>query len=883
MSSEESRSDYLSELAAEGLPIEWKEEIAKAKDPLEADVIRSLELIVDVASAHRDAEGVGSGDLPFPSWKHLRLRASIGSGNHGELFRAWDQNLGQEVALKLPRSDPADSALRNKLLEEARRLARVRHENVVRVFGVDIDHGRVGFWMEYVRGKNLDVILEERGPLKPVDVLQIGKTLARGLAAVHSASIIHGDIKPTNVLCETGGRICLVDFSAGRSLSNRPLDGITRGSPLFMARETVLNGEMTPVSDIYGVGVLLFHLLTRRYPIEADTWEELRAKHEKGAVADLRPLPPDLPSPLKRTIERCLEPNPARRFQNAAALEMSIGTGQAKSRHRWLAPGIAALAILTLIAAFYGLSRVASLREKLGLRPLHERTLAQRSYELGVEAYARRDFDTAQACFRDAVGYDSTFAMAYFQWSQCESFWDIVTEAKRLAERAFAHSAHLPTKDRARVLSWYYLLHDRPRDAVQVLEARVATTPKDADAWRQLGKSYWQYLNDTERAIACYRKAFNLDARNATAANDLAYCYLQKGAPDSAVAWARRAIAIQPDEPNPYDTMGDVWPPAQHDSSAAYYRLALSKKADFVVPLEKLFVYEVRLGHFAEAESLCARMIRSDDTIYRAKGRWARACIPIFQGRLRDAERELAAAIDEDLHDRKPRRDIAVKHATRAWVLSELGRHDGAVKAMDEAIANATASQGNSPDRFRLAKLWLLLEGGRHQAAGLLADSLRAARHPNPRWDAVGPAAEGLLALYAGRCGDAATRFAEAMALDRRRPIDLVYLRGASLACAGQDTMAIRELAGLLERTVLSSASNNPLIGVRAWLLLGSAYGRVGDSAGARVALERFLGYWGHRDHPSGEIQDALRQLAQLGGNVDVQRAASDGRLTAAN
>ena len=141
----------------------------------------------------------------------------MGAGAFGAVYRATDQKLQREVALKLlPSPDP------DRVLKEARLLARVRHPNVVAVYGADYLENRVGIWMELVKGHTLEELLRTHGLFGAREAALVGLDLCRALAAVHRAGLMHGDVKAHNVMREEGGRTVLMDFGTGKDLRTDP-------------------------------------------------------------------------------------------------------------------------------------------------------------------------------------------------------------------------------------------------------------------------------------------------------------------------------------------------------------------------------------------------------------------------------------------------------------------------------------------------------------------------------------------------------------------------------------------------------------------------------------------------------------------------------------
>jgi serine/threonine-protein kinase len=252
-------------------------------------------------------------------WGHLEIRSEVGRGASGTVYRAWDTRLQREVALKLL---PPEAAAGNALLE-GRMLARLNHPHIVRIFGADRHDDVDGIWMELLEGDTLEHVLERDGPFGLEDALLIGLALSRALAAVHTAGLLHRDIKARNVMRERGGRIVLMDFSAGRAAgAAASADGM--GTPMYMAPEILSGGAATESSDLYSLGILLYRLLTCAFPVTASDLDGLRSAQSSAARTPLSVLRPDLPADSAAVVERACHPDIAMRFATAADMEAAL-------------------------------------------------------------------------------------------------------------------------------------------------------------------------------------------------------------------------------------------------------------------------------------------------------------------------------------------------------------------------------------------------------------------------------------------------------------------------------------------------------------------------------------------------------------------------------
>jgi serine/threonine-protein kinase len=325
--------DGLLESVADGAEIDWAALDAAASSSDDRRRYGNLRLVARVAELHRTlvlepdtpAHAVGAAPAADPeTWGHLSIRERLASGAFGQVFRAHDPQLRRDVALKLLRGDISANRPVERLLLEARTLAQVRHLNVVTVHGADVRDGAAGLWMELVDGQTLETRLRTHGALGSGEATAVGIDLCRALAAVHAAGLVHGDLKAQNVMRETGGRIVLMDFGAGRAQGAAAAGAA--GTPMYLAPEVLAGEPQTPRSDLYSLGVLLFHLLTDAYPYSGADLDGLRAAHADGTRTWLRDLRPDLSDPLLRTIERALDADPARRFATAGEMERALAT-----------------------------------------------------------------------------------------------------------------------------------------------------------------------------------------------------------------------------------------------------------------------------------------------------------------------------------------------------------------------------------------------------------------------------------------------------------------------------------------------------------------------------------------------------------------------------
>ena len=305
-------------------PVDWRDVTTKSTNPDERRVIHALQAIEKIMHAQRTPpveDAATPEGRTSVEWKHLRILEKVGEGTSAEVFRARDDALERDVALKLFKASSLHLDVhKDRYLNEGQLLARFKHSNIVTVYGAAEDQGRVGIWMEFLDGKTLDAVVRE-GTLSPREASVIGIDLCRALAGMHAQHIVHLDVKATNVMRENGGRIVLMDFSTSRAGAGSSGGSSGQaGTPLYMAPELFAGASSSRACDIYSVGVLLFYLVSGDYPVAGLSVPEIAEKHQKRQPRHLRDIRPDVSEEFARVVEKAIHPTPDCRHASAGEL-----------------------------------------------------------------------------------------------------------------------------------------------------------------------------------------------------------------------------------------------------------------------------------------------------------------------------------------------------------------------------------------------------------------------------------------------------------------------------------------------------------------------------------------------------------------------------------
>lgn len=274
---------------------------------------------------------------------HYEVMQTLGRGAFGIVFKAFDERLHRYVAIKV--LDPqlaTTSPPRKRFLREARAAAAVKHENVVQVYAVE-EQPLPYMVMEFVDGKSLQELMDGTGPLELPDILKLGRQMAAGLAAAHEKGLIHRDIKPGNILTESGveKRVKITDFGLARAADDASLTrtGIISGTPMYMAPEQALGMQLDHRADLFSLGSVLYQMACGRPPFRASTTVAVLRRVADETPRPIQDILPSVPDWFCRIVEKLHAKRPEDRIQSAREVaELFASSPEELSRSGKTAP-----------------------------------------------------------------------------------------------------------------------------------------------------------------------------------------------------------------------------------------------------------------------------------------------------------------------------------------------------------------------------------------------------------------------------------------------------------------------------------------------------------------------------------------------------------------
>jgi len=300
---------------------------------------------------------------------HYRILSRIGSGGMGVVYLAHDSRLDRDVAIKvLSPGTLSDESARHRFRNEARALSKLNHPNIATIHDFDTQRDTDFLVMEFIPGNSLNTALAP-GPLAESDLLALAIQLADGLAAAHDRSIIHRDLKPANLLLTPEGRLKILDFGLAKlrvpqaeSVTQSALEShAIAGTIPYMAPEQILGAELDPRTDLFSAGLILYEMATGQRP-----FAELPSSKILDAILHRAPIPPRTLNPrisfeLERIIQKCIDKDPASRYQSARDLAVDLrrlqhgSSAETVFTHRPISPRWRFLHSTAFLASFVAL------------------------------------------------------------------------------------------------------------------------------------------------------------------------------------------------------------------------------------------------------------------------------------------------------------------------------------------------------------------------------------------------------------------------------------------------------------------------------------------------------------------------------------------------
>jgi eukaryotic-like serine/threonine-protein kinase len=757
----------LAEAVADGESIDWAAAESSAVTSEQRDLIRQLHAVADLAELNRRAAGgpsfpsaeLSAGQhssnsapalieksdqarLPLKYWGPLQILEEIGSGSFGTVYKALDTRLDRMVALKLLRSIGASEPARaSTVTNEGRLLAQIRHQNVVTIFGADCFDGCVGLWMEFVNGRTLMHIQQEQGLFSAQEAMLVGLAVCRALAAVHKAGFLHRDIKAQNVMREAGGRIVLMDFGAGEpSRSSDVRQTRLKGTPLYLSPELLTGEDPSAASDIYALGVLLYHMVTGAYPVEGHDLDSLRQAHLLGRATRLHDVGPELPDGFVRTIERALAPDQQRRFSSAGSMKVALSDA--------LGLGFAQQTVRQPPASFV-IAKSSDARPSIAVLPFSDMS-PQHDQDYFCEGMAEELINALSSL----TGVRVAARSSAFQFKAHAQ--DIRRVGEQLNVHTILEGSVRRAGNRLRVVAQlinvsdgYHMWSERydrelddvfavqdeiARAIVEKLKVKLGGKPdaplvkrhtEDLEAYNLYlqGRYYWsrRYAGFLQRAIGCFEQAIDQDESYALAHAGLADAFSLLAVyeilpPRVAIAKAslaaKRAVQLDDASAEAHQAMALVRWYFDWDYTAALreYERALALNPSSGVSHSLFGILLADLGHFDEAIAEVT-LGRTLEPLSALVAFYAASTFAITR------------PLDEALSECQKVLDLDPGFLPGLWVqatvLSHLGRHD---EAIDAAVRAVTLSHRQNFYLGRAASAYAA--AGRDHEAKAIVDEL---------------------------------------------------------------------------------------------------------------------------------------------------------------
>ena len=612
----------------------------------------------------RPAGLLAPGQMIGSRYSIIRL---LGVGGMGAVYHAWDAELGVAVALKVIRPDiagdpEAAASLERRFKRELLLARQVTHKHVVRIHDLGDVDGIKYITMPYVHGADLATVLRQAGHLSVARALTYTRHVVDGLIAVHEAGVVHRDLKPANVMIDDNDQALIMDFGIARSAdgSGATVAGRVVGTLAYMAPEQAQGKTTDQRADVYALGMMLSEMLVGRRASVATEQAALTdlMNRMREAPARVRTIDPAIPEALDQIVARCVEPDPAKRFQTSSELRTALAeldenghpiaapaVPQARSIPKWALVGaVAAFAAMAVAASLFLLLRrplspppkpiepvsilVADFENKTGdavfdgalEQPL---TIAMEGASF-VSAYPRRDaLKLAQGLKGGAARLDATTArlIAFREGVKFALLGSVVQNGGKFtlaldlvaADGKVVQSASASAATKTEVLTAVGALASKVRAGIgdKTVDAAKPTggetfTAASLEAFHEYGIAQDLAVGGRdEDAIAHYRRAIEFDSNFGRAYSGLAVSSQRLGRVEEAKAAYDKALSLvdRMNEREKYRTLGAYYlgSARNYEKAAENYTALVRAYPGDSAGQGNLAYSEFFLHHFAKA------------------------------------------------------------------------------------------------------------------------------------------------------------------------------------------------------------------------------------------------------------------------------------------
>src|ERR687884_1868777 len=255
-----------------------------------------------------------------------KILRKLGAGGMADVYLAEDQELGRRVAIKMLNDRHAnDEQFVERFRREAKNAAGLSHQNIVQIYDRGEAEGTYYISMEYLDGRSLKELILARGPAPVRVAIDYARQILAALRVAHGKGLVHRDIKPHNVLVDSEGRVKVTDFGIARAgPSQMTEEGSIIGTAQYLSPEQAQGAPVTPASDLYSVGIVLYELLTGAVPFAGESPVELAMKHLSKVPEPPSHVRPEVPRDLDFVIMRALAKAPSERYQSADEMDADL-------------------------------------------------------------------------------------------------------------------------------------------------------------------------------------------------------------------------------------------------------------------------------------------------------------------------------------------------------------------------------------------------------------------------------------------------------------------------------------------------------------------------------------------------------------------------------